>query len=142
MIEYEIYYYVNGFLKWNISNKTNYIIGNKFFWKISILNLRNKRKSIFARIIIRYYGWKKITKEMGKIIIKSTYRWSNVTKFRKCVSRGKLVHFRSTKDMSKSRTRRIQFIIYIFVTKGFFNFNLRKKRSDFLRYGLHWVFGI
>ena len=29
MIENEIYYYVNGFLKWNISTKTSYIIENK-----------------------------------------------------------------------------------------------------------------
>ena len=54
MIENEIYCYVNGFLKWNISKKTSYVIGNKkFFGKICILNLRNKRKSIFARVIIR-----------------------------------------------------------------------------------------
>ena len=54
MIENEIYCYVNGFLKWNISKKTSYIIGNKkFSGKICILNLRNKRKSIFARIFIR-----------------------------------------------------------------------------------------
>ena len=28
MIEKEIYCYVNGFLKWNISKKTSYIVGN------------------------------------------------------------------------------------------------------------------
>ena len=45
MIENEIYCYVNGFLKWNISKKTSYIVGNKKFTrKISVLNLRNKRK--------------------------------------------------------------------------------------------------
>ena len=55
MIENEIYCYINGFLKWNISKKTSYIVGNKkFSGKISILNLRNKRKSIFAKVIIRY----------------------------------------------------------------------------------------
>ena len=54
MIENEIYCYVNGFLKWNISKKTSYIIGNKkFSGKICILNLKNKRKSAFARVIIR-----------------------------------------------------------------------------------------
>ena len=54
MIENEIYYYVNGFLKWNISKKSSYTIGNKkFFGKIFILDLRNKRKIIFARVIIR-----------------------------------------------------------------------------------------
>ena len=45
MIENEIYCYVNGFLKWNISKKTSCIVGNKKFTrKISVLNLRNKRK--------------------------------------------------------------------------------------------------
>ena len=54
MIENEIYCYVNGFLKWNIGKNTSYIIGNKkVFGKISILNLRNKRKSIFERVIKR-----------------------------------------------------------------------------------------
>ena len=75
MIENEIYCYINGFLKWNISKKTSYVIGNKkFFGKICILNWRNKRKSIFARVIIRKETLEKITKETGKIIIKSTYR--------------------------------------------------------------------
>ena len=57
MIEKEIYCNVNGFLKINISEKTSkktsYIVGKKkFFGKICILNLRSKRKSIFARVII------------------------------------------------------------------------------------------
>ena len=50
MIENEIYCYVNDFLKWNISKKISYIIGNNFFAKICIRNLRNKREGIFARI--------------------------------------------------------------------------------------------
>ena len=55
MIENEICCYMNGFLKWNINNKASYFVGNKeFFGKICILNLRNKRKTIFAREIIRY----------------------------------------------------------------------------------------
>ena len=54
IIENDIYCNINGFLKWNISKKTSYTIGNKkFFGKICILNLRNKRKSIFAKVIIR-----------------------------------------------------------------------------------------
>ena len=53
MIENEIYCYVNGFLKCNISKEASYIVENKtLFGKICILNLRNKRKSIFARVII------------------------------------------------------------------------------------------
>ena len=45
MIENEIYRYVNGFLKWNISKNTSYIVGNKKFTrKISVLNLRNRRR--------------------------------------------------------------------------------------------------
>ena len=49
MIENEIYCHINGFLKWNISKKTGYVVGNKkFSGKICILNLRNKRKSIFT----------------------------------------------------------------------------------------------
>ena len=129
MIENEIYCYINGFLKWNISKKTSYIVGNKkFFGKICILNLRNKRKSIFARVIIRYYGWKKITKETGKVIIKITYRWNNRTKFRKWITWGKFVQFMSTTDTSRSRTRRMEFIVFIFVKKVCFN--LRKKRCS------------
>ena len=31
MVENEIYCYVNGFLKWNISKKTGYIVGTKKF---------------------------------------------------------------------------------------------------------------
>ena len=58
-------------LKWNISKKTSYIVGNKKFTrKMCVLNLRNKRKSIFAGVIIRYYEGKKITRETGKTIIK------------------------------------------------------------------------
>ena len=77
MIENKIYCYINGFLKWNNSKKIIYIVRNKKFTRrICILNLRNKRKNIFARAIIRYYMWKKITKETGKIIIKSTCRWN------------------------------------------------------------------
>ena len=44
MIGNEIYCYINGFLKWNISRKTSDIVGNKLFGKICILNLRNKKK--------------------------------------------------------------------------------------------------
>ena len=47
MIENEIYCYINGFLKQNISKKISYIVGNKkFFGKIGVLYLRNKRKSV------------------------------------------------------------------------------------------------
>ena len=78
MIGNEIFYYVNGFFKWNIGKKTSYVIGTKnFLGKICVLYLRNKRKSIFARVIIRNKRCKKITKETGKITIKSTYRWNN-----------------------------------------------------------------
>ena len=49
--------YVNGFLKWNISKKSSYIVGNKkFFEKICIVNLREKRESIFARVSLRTKG--------------------------------------------------------------------------------------
>ena len=52
--ENEIYCYINGFLKLNVSKKTSYILRNKnFFGKICILNLRNKRRSTFARVIIK-----------------------------------------------------------------------------------------
>ena len=115
-----IYCYVNGFLKWNTSKETSYIVGNKnFFGEICILNLRNKRKSILARVIIRKERWEKITKETGKIMIKSTYRRNNPTRFRKLINRGELVHFRRTIDTSRSRTRRIQFIIFNFIKKVF-----------------------
>ena len=54
MIENEIYFYVNGFLKWKISKKTSYVVGKKkFFAKICIFNLRNRRECIFAKVIIR-----------------------------------------------------------------------------------------
>ena len=65
MIENETYCYGNDFLKWDIGKNTSYIVGNnKFFGKICILNLRNKRKSISPGVI---------TKETDKIIIKSIY---------------------------------------------------------------------
>ena len=53
---------------------------------------------------------------MGKIMIKSAYRLNNCTKFRKWITRGKFLHFRSTIDTSSSRTR-IEFITFIFVKK-------------------------
>ena len=54
MIEIEIYYNFNGFLKWNINKRTSCIVGNKkCFGKIYILNLRNKTKRIYARVTIR-----------------------------------------------------------------------------------------
>ena len=54
MIKNEIYCYINDIFKWNISKKTSYIVGNKkFSGKICILNLRNKRKSIFVGVVIR-----------------------------------------------------------------------------------------
>ena len=50
MIENEIYIYVNGFLKWNISKDTSYMVGNNtFFGKICILNLRNKKKKYLCK---------------------------------------------------------------------------------------------
>ena len=36
------------------------------------------------------------------------------------MTRGEFEHFRSTIDMSRSRTRRIQIIIFNFVKKSFF----------------------
>ena len=100
--------------------KTSYMVGNKkFIRKICVLNLRSKRKGIFARVIIRYYVWKEISKETGKMIIRSTYRWSNRRKFRKCINGGKLAHFRSTIDTSSTKNRRIEFIIFIFIRKVF-----------------------
>ena len=45
MIENEIYRYVNGFLKWNISKKTSYIIGNnKFLERFAFLIWETKEK--------------------------------------------------------------------------------------------------
>ena len=96
------------------------LVGNKKpFGKICILNLRNKRKRIFARAIIRKWRWKKITKETGKNIIKSTCRWNNRTKFREWITRGEFVHFRSTIDPSRNRSRSIQFLIFNFIKKVF-----------------------
>ena len=111
MIKNEIYCYINDFLKRKTSKKIGCNVGNKkLFGKICFLNLRNRRKSIFARVIKRNQRLKKITKEKGKIITKSTYRWNNRTKFRIWITRGKSVHFRSTMDTSRSRTNGIQFI--------------------------------
>ena len=127
MIGNEIYCYTNGFLKWNISKKTSYNVENKkMFGKICILNLWNRKASIFAGAIIRNERWKKITKETDKIIIKSIYRWNNWMKFRKLITRGEILHFRRTIDTSRSRTRRIQ-LSYSISLKKFFCFNLRKR---------------
>ena len=50
MIENEISSFADGFLKWNISKQISYIVEKKkFSRKICFLNLRNKRKSIFAK---------------------------------------------------------------------------------------------
>ena len=74
MIENEIHCYINGFFKCNISKNNSYIVGNnQFSGKIYTLNLRNERKRIFARVIMRCKGWRKIAKKTGKIIIKSGY---------------------------------------------------------------------
>ena len=146
MIENQINCYINGFLKWNISKKTSYIVrSKKFTRKICVLNLRNKRKSIFARVIIKYYRWKKITKETRMILIKSTYRENNWRKFRKCITRGKLVHFSSIIDMSRSRSRRIQSIIFIFIKKVFLVLTYVKRvvvKLHISRLGLGWAFRI
>ena len=49
MIENKICCYINGFVKWKIS----YIVGNKkLSGKICFFDLRNKRKSVFARVTI------------------------------------------------------------------------------------------
>ena len=80
MSKNEIYYCINGFLKWKISKRTSYIVGN------------------------------------------------NWTKFRKWITRGKFVHFRSTIDTSRSRTG--YNLSYSFSLKKFLCFNLRKKRCS------------
>ena len=49
-------------------------------------------------------------------------------KFKKLITTGKFLHFRSAIDMSRSRTRRIEFFIFTFV-KNVFRFNLRKNLS-------------
>ena len=119
MIKNDIYCYIDGFLKWNISKKSSYIVRNtELSREICILNLRNKRKRIFARIIIRNWRWKKITKEMGKIIIKSTYRSNNWTKFRERITKREFVHFRSPINTSRNRARKIQFNTFNFIKKG------------------------
>ena len=62
MIESEIYYYVNGFLKWNISKKTSYIVGNKkYLGKICIVNLRHKKK-----YLCKSYHWELKVREDQK----------------------------------------------------------------------------
>ena len=97
----------------NISNISNisYIVGNKkFSGKIFILNLRNNK-----------YLWKS---NRSVLTMKEDCRgnrqdWNNWTKFRKWIIRIEFVHFRSAIDTSSSRTRRIQFIIFVFIKKDF-----------------------
>ena len=132
-------------MKWNISKKSSYIVGNKEFTrKICILNLRNRRKSIFAKVIISYYRWKKITKKKDKIIIKSAYGWSNWVKFRKCITGGKLVHAgvnRYGQEQNQEDT-----ICHIhFHLKSFFVSTYVKSivmKLHVSRLGLHWAFWI
>ena len=70
---------------------------------------------------------------------KTTYRWNSCAKFRKGITRVKLLHFRSTIDASRSRTRRIQFIISIFVNNVFlFQLTLKTLLWSFTFQG--WVF--
>ena len=49
--------------------------------------MRKKRRSIFVRVTIRNYAWRRIAEEMGKILIKSTYRWNNRSKFKKWITK-------------------------------------------------------
>ena len=146
MIENKFHCYVNGFLKWNISKKTSDVKGNKkIFGKICILNLRNKRKSIFAGVINMNQRSEKIIKETDKIIIKSISRWNNRTKFRKSITRGEFVNCSSTIYTIRSKTRRIQLIIFNFIKKKFFVSTYVKHVSVELhvsRFGLHWAFRI
>ena len=49
-----MYWYINGFLKWNISKKASYIVGNKKLTrKICVLNLRNKSFIKFKTTILK-----------------------------------------------------------------------------------------
>ena len=57
-------------------------------------------------------------KVKDKIIIKSTYRSNNRSKW---ITRKESVHFRSTIDTRRSKTRRIKFIALIFIKKDFLN---------------------
>ena len=121
MIENVVYCYVNGFLKCSVIKNSSYIVGNKkFARKTWILNMRKKKeKKYLCKSNHQVLQWKKITKEMGMIITKSIYRWNNRMELRKWITRRKLAHFRSTIDASRSRTRRIQFIINILLQKVF-----------------------
>ena len=86
-------------------------------------------------------GWKKIAEETGKIMIKSAYRWNNYTKFRKWITKEEFVYFRSTIDTSRSKTRRIQCFIYIFVKMFLVSTFAKKVIAKFhvSRLGLHWA---
>ena len=60
-------------------------------------------------------------------------------KFKKSITRGKLLPFKSAIDTSRSRTRSIQFIIYIFIKKVFlFQFTYETLQWSFTFQG--WVF--
>ena len=144
MIENKIYYYLNGLLKRNTSKKTIYIVGNKkFTGKIYILSLSKKERVSLQEIERRWnlQGWKKIAEETGKIMIKSAYRWNNYTKFRKWITKEEFVYFRSTIDTSRSKTRRIQCFIYIFVKMFLVSTFAKKVIAKFhvSRLGLHWA---
>ena len=76
---------------------------------------------------------------MGKVIIKSNYRQINWTKFRKWITRGEFVYFRSSIDTGSSRTRRIQLIIFNFIKKVFL-FELTSKTLQWSFALEGWVF--
>ena len=68
MIENEICCYMNGFFKWSINEKTSYIVGNKkFSGKISILILKNKRKSIFGRVSVGTKGERRSQRKRARL---------------------------------------------------------------------------
>ena len=46
MIENEIYSYINGFMKWNISKKTSYIVGNKKFLERFALLISERKEKV------------------------------------------------------------------------------------------------
>ena len=116
MIKNEIYCYISCFMKCNINKKTSYIVESKkdFVERFTFLIWKTKQKVSLDKELKA----KEDQKVNDKIIIKSTYRSNNRSKW---ITRKEFVYFRSTIDTRRSKTRMIQFIKLIFIKKNFVN---------------------
>ena len=122
-IENEIYWYVNGFLKQNISKKTSYIVRNKFFSKICILS---KELSLFENFLstqlstIDFYI---LTKSITSYTKKSLH---------------KLLYFPKKKLSSLTRNCNLPIFTANETITNLMHYEFSQEESDLLKVGLYF----